>query len=169
MSAGTIRLGVVAAASLLVAACGFHPLYGHSAGSGGTSAIFASIYVDPIPERTGYELRNSLIDQFDAGRNTHKTYRLKITLDEQRKGIALQTDATITRYNYVVAADYVLSDSNGHVVTTGHESTLSSYNVVASPYATLTARQDAQKRAAEDLAQRIRLDLGVFLARRHIQ
>ncbi len=50
-------------------------------------------------------------------------------------------------------------------MTSGHQSTLSAYNVVSSPYATLTAEQDAQKRAAQDLSQRIRLDLGVFFAR----
>jgi hypothetical protein len=30
----------------------------------------------------------------------------------------------------------------------------------------LSAQQDAQKRAAQDLSQRIQLDLGVFFARR---
>ncbi len=36
--------------------------------------------------------------------------------------------------------------------------------VATSPYATLAARQDAERRAAEDIAYRIRLDLGVFFS-----
>jgi LPS-assembly lipoprotein len=63
----------------------------------------------------------------------------------------------------------VLTDAKGAVVTRGQESTLSSYNVVASPYATLIAEQDAQKQAVNDLAQRIRLDLGVFFSRQKAQ
>jgi LPS-assembly lipoprotein len=149
--------------SLTLTACGFHPLYGRG---GASPAIMASIYVDPIPERTGYELRNSLMDLLDSGGAGSKRYRLNVRLADQRKGIALQNDATITRYNYLLDADYELTDSTGKIVTRGHQSTLTAYNVVASPYATLAARQDAQKRAAQDLAQRIQLDLGVFFARR---
>jgi LPS-assembly lipoprotein len=148
--------------SLTLTACGFHPLYGRG---GASPAIMASIYVDPIPERTGYELRNSLMDLLDSGGAGSKRYRLNVRLADQRKGIALQNDATITRYNYLLDADYELTDSTGQIVTRGHQSTLTAYNVVASPYATLAARQDAQKRAAQDLAQRIQLDLGVWFAR----
>ena len=50
--------------AMSLAACGFHPLYGRG---GASPAIMASIYVDPIPDRTGYELRNSLTDLFDSG------------------------------------------------------------------------------------------------------
>ena len=148
--------------TLALAACGFHPLYGRG---GASPAVMASIYVDPIPDRTGYELRNSLIDLFDSGRSGSKQYRLKVTLRDERRGIALQNDATITRYNYLLDADYQLIDSTGAIVTSGHQSTLTAYNVVSSPYATLAAEQDAQKRAADDLSQRIQLDLGVWFAR----
>lgn len=159
------RIRVLVLAALLsfsLSACGFHPLYGKG---GANPQLMASIYVDPIPDRTGYELRNSLMDLFDSGGGGSKRYRLKIRLADERKGIALQNDATITRYNYLLDADYELYDSTGKLVTKGHQSTLTAYNVVASPYATLSAQQDAQKRAAQDLAQRIQLDLGVFFAR----
>lgn len=56
---------------------------------------------------------------------------------------------------------------SGAVVTHGHETTLAAYNIVASPYATLVAAHDAERRGADDLSERIRLDLGVFFARRN--
>ncbi len=149
-----------------LAGCGFHPLYGRD---GALPVTMASIYVEPIAEPTGYELRNSLIDLFDSGGSGPKQYHLKITLSGDTKGIALQNDATITRYNYLLGADYVLTDASGKVVTKGHQSTLSAYNVVSSPYATLSAQHDAQKRAADDLSQRIQIDLGVFFARQKTQ
>mgnify|MGYP003951961785 FL=1 len=123
----------------------------------------SSVFVEPIAERDGYELRTSLIDALRSdGDPAGKLYRLKIVLNETSQGIALQNDASITRYNNRMEARYTLSDVRGNVLTTGIQTELSAYNVVQSPYATLVAEQDASKRAAQDVAERIHLDLGVW-------
>lgn len=123
----------------------------------------ASIFVEPIADRDGYELRNTLIDLLHSdGETSGKAYRLKIVLNESSQGIALQNDATITRYNTTLDARYTLSDARGNMLTTGTQTELSAYNVVNSPYASLVAQQDSTKRAAQDIAQRIQLDLGVW-------
>ena len=143
---------------LPLAACGFRPMYGPS-----LSPQLASIYVEPMAERNGYELRNTLIDLLGSdGRIQGKAYRLKIVMTESSQGIALQNDATITRYNNTLDARYELSDMSGHVLTKGVQSELSAYNVVQSPYATLSAQQDSSKRAAQEMAERIHLDLGAW-------
>jgi LPS-assembly lipoprotein len=165
---GSLRTGITLAVTLFLAACGFHPLYGSTASTPGGAEIFANIYVEPIDANAGFELRNTLIDLLDAsGRRTgQQRYALKVTLLDQLQGAALQNDATITRYNYTLTANYVLTDAtNGNTVTSGQVSSLTAYNVVASPYATLIAQKDAQKRASEELAERIRIDLGVYFAR----
>ena len=53
------RMKKLAAIALcvLLAGCGFHPMYGNS-----LAPQLSSIYVEPIAERDGYELRNTLID-----------------------------------------------------------------------------------------------------------
>lgn len=146
------------AGCVLLAGCGFHPMYGSA-----LAPQLSSIYVEPIPERDGYELRNTLIDLLHTdGMAQGKPYRLKVTLSEAQQGIALQNDATITRYNNTLDARYTLTDARGDVLTTGSQTELAAYNVVQSPYATLTAEQDASKRAAQDMAERIHLDLGVW-------
>jgi LPS-assembly lipoprotein len=148
----------VLAACLLLEACGFHPMYGKS-----LAPQLSSVYVEQIAERDGYELRNSLIDALHSdGDPAGKNYRLKVVLNESSQGIALQNDASITRYNNRLDARYTLSDASGNVLTSGSQTELSAYNVVASPYATLVAEQDASKRAALDVAERIHLDLGVW-------
>jgi LPS-assembly lipoprotein len=159
--------GLTLALTALLAACGFQPLYGGHGANPGASQIFSSIYVDTIESDAGYELRNALIDLLDAtDRPANPRYSLKITLKDQLQGAALQNDATITRYNYTLTADYALLDSaTGKPVTSGEVSSLNAYNVVASPYATLVAQKDAQRRAGDDLAERIRLDLGVYFAK----
>ena len=52
------------------------------------------------------------------------------------------------------------------MLTQGSQTELSAYNVVNSPYATLTAQQDSARRAAQDMAERIHLELGVWF-RKH--
>ena len=146
------------AGCVLLAGCGFHPMYGNS-----LAPQLSSVYVEPIAERDGYELRNNLIDVLQSdGDAAGKAYRLKISLNETSQGIALQNDATITRYDNRLEAHYTLSDARGNVLTTGTQSEMSAYNVVTSPYATLVAEQDASKRAAQEVAERIHLDLGVW-------
>lgn len=138
--------------------CGFQPMYGPS-----LSPQLASIYVEPVGERDGYELRNTLIDLLGSnGQMRGKRYRLTITLTETNQGVALRNDAAITRYNDTIAANFVLTDLNGKTVTEGSQTSLTAYNVTSSPYATLVSQQDADKRAAQDIAQRIRLDLAAF-------
>jgi LPS-assembly lipoprotein len=162
------RVVVISALSLLCG-CGFHPLYGGM--NGDMQETLSSIYVEPVPERLGYELRNSMIDLLDGpGTPSGASYRLKLGLTQTTQGIALQNDATITRYNDTLTVTYELFDSAGHVVTKGAETGLSAYNVLPSSpsanYGTLAAQQDADKRAAQDIAQRIRFDLNVFFVKR---
>jgi len=155
-------LGIVLFLCLTLAACGFRPLYGDAR----LSPQLSSIYVEPITERAGYEMRNSLIDLLGSdGRAGGKAYHLTVTLTDTNQGVALQNDATITRYNDTLTATYVLTDAKGTELTRNTLSGLSSYNVATAPYATLAAQQDSDKRAAQDLAQRISLDLGVYFRR----
>ena len=155
------------ALAFLASGCGFHPLYGNSADTAETADRLALIYVDPIDQqRLGYELRNALIDLFDAsGRSSEGAYRLHVILSERSQGVAVQNDAAITRYNDMLTVKYTLTNAKGAVLTQGTETGLSAYNVVQSPYATLVAQKDADTRSAEDIAYRIRTDLAVYFAR----
>jgi LPS-assembly lipoprotein len=166
-----LRIIPIVAASLFAGACGFHPLYGNAAAGSGLSRAFASVYVEPIRDTgvaaTGFELRNALIDLLDS--NAGAAYRLKVTVGETTQGLALLSNASITRYNDRLTANYQLTDAaTGNVIVRGSETGLSAYNVVASPYASLVAQQDADKRAVQDIAQRIRIDLGVFFEQKKL-
>jgi len=158
-----LGLGAVVCASLAVAGCGFHPMYG----GGKLGPELASIYVEPMPERDGYELRNQLIDLLGSdGHEAGKSYFLKLTLTQASNGVALENNATITRYNDTLTAAYVLTDAEGKQVTSGSQTSLASYNVSNEPYSTLSVQQDSDRRAAQDLADRIRVDLGAFFSGR---
>lgn len=160
------RAALVLALASLAGGCGFHPLYGDNGATAETAGKLAVIYVDPIPDnKLGYELRNELIDLFDASGDPSKNvYRLRVTINTKSEGVAIQNDAAITRYNDTLTVTYSLTDANHQVITHGTETGLSAYNVVTSPYATLTAQQSADKNAAVDIAYRIRIDLAVYFA-----
>jgi LPS-assembly lipoprotein len=146
------------ALTLVLMGCGFRPLYGP-----GLQPQLAGIYVEPMSDRDGYELRNTLIDLLGSnGVETGKRYRLKVNLTQTSRGVALRNDASITRYNDTLDASYVLTDMAGDTVITGSQTSLSAYNVAASPYATLAAQRDSSKRAAQDIAQRIQIDLAAW-------
>ena len=161
-------------AALLVSGCGFHPLYAVPGETHGEMrADLGAIYVEPLPDKLGYELRNRLIDVLDAkAEMAGARYRLHVSMNEKNEAIGVQSQqvgnisqTAITRYNDTLTVQYELVDlATGKAVTHGTESGLSAYNVLASPYATLIAQQDADKRAADDIAERIRLALAVYFA-----
>jgi LPS-assembly lipoprotein len=168
MSTWILCLAFAALMAGTLSACGFHPLYAnYSPGSGGAQ-ILDSVYVDPIEgEIAGYELRNSLIDGLHSPQHpADAAYRLKIEIKQTIQAISVENNASITRYNYVLQGKYELTDTKGKVVKQGIENTLDAYDVVTSPYATLAAEHDAQRRGARDLAYRIQVELAVFLAHR---
>jgi LPS-assembly lipoprotein len=158
-----LRVLFIVVVAGLCAACGFRPLYGSG---GANSRVLASIFVEPAADTGAYELRNTLIDLLDSdGTSGGKAYRLALTYNRTSQGIALQNDATITRYNDTLTVNYILRDAAGKELTRGTETNLSPYTVVQSPYATLVAQREADKRSAQEIAERIRINLSIYFAR----
>jgi len=55
-----------------------------------------------------------LIDLLGSnGEMGDKPYRLAVTLAETTQGVALENDATITRYNDTLTVNYTLTDAKG--------------------------------------------------------
>jgi len=165
-----MRLAIpfVLASALVMTGCGFHPLFARNGANGGGQQAFSSIYVDAVGGgRAGYELRDSLIDLLrGTSRPDQARYRLKIAMKQSVEGTAVQTNGYITRYSYTMTVDYQLSNAHtGAELTMGTETSVSGYDVLASPYSTLVAQQDTQKFGAREIADRIRIDLGVYFAK----
>ena len=156
-------LGAILATSL--AGCGFQPLYGNGGGMAGVT--LQNVYVEPISDRVGYELRNNLLDLFNAtGQADNAQFRLKLSLSETEEAVVLQTNTAITRYNYTLTAHYeLIPRASTQAVKMGDVISLTAYNVAAAPflYSTVTAQRDAKNRAANDIAERIRTQIAVYL------
>ena len=153
--------------SFALSACGFHPLYGDTTIDSKVAPTLAAVYVEPVPDRVGYDLRNQLLDLFNAtGQADGAVYRLQVRVNETEDAVVLQTNTAITRYNYTLTAHYdLIPRESTSPVKSGDVTALSAYNVAAAPflYSTVQAERDAKSRAANDIVERIRTELAVYL------
>ncbi len=163
----TFASAVVPALALLLAlaACGFEPLYGNREQPG--DAVFNDFHqtkVATIPERSGQMLRNALLDRMNyRGEPAQPAYELKIDLDETRRDVLVRSDEVATAADLTLAARYrLVSTADGRTLNEGTARSIVRYNVLASPYATLSSAEDARRRATVQLAEDIRARLGVY-------
>lgn len=162
-----LRIVALVGCLLLVAGCGFTPVYGNRAAAGSVPAQFDRIEVMPIGGRVGLQLRNDMIDRFSArGRQTDKLYRLDIVLNARKEGLAIQQDESVTRINYRLFGHFrLIRLSDQQVLFEDNARTYVAYNVVQSDFATLSAERDAEERAAHDLGAEIATRLSLYFKR----
>lgn len=153
--------------SLALAACGFHPLYGDHA-SGATDADFASVYIAPMSDRSGQQLRNFLLERVEAGgQPSRPLYVMNIGLALQSSGLAISRDNTTSRASITGTAKYTIVDSaTGQVLARGTSRATDSYDVLLSDFATLSARDDANTRVLREISDDLKTRLAVFLQSR---
>ncbi|MCF8504713.1 MAG: hypothetical protein K9G59_07345 [Caulobacter sp.] len=148
--------------SPLLAGCGFTPLYATPGVSPGLSAV-ESI----APEgRTGFLLRQALDDVLARNEALPPAYRLTMDLRETRTPRGRRADATASRYELVLRANWKLTRvATGTVALEGSTSTEVTFDRADQPYSAIVANQDAQSRAASELARKIQLQLADWMAR----
>jgi LPS-assembly lipoprotein len=141
--------------AFLLAACGLQPMY--AGGSSGTAARgLAGIEVAAIEGRSGWLVRNALVDRFAAAPAGAPRYRLVVRLDERLEGLGVLADDTVARERLTLRARYQLIDAASEaIVLDATDGTDAGIDVVSSEYAVIAAEQSAQERLANDLADRI--------------
>lgn len=153
----------------LLAACGFTPLYGKHAGTGyGNEELLEYVYIDNIPNREGQYLRNALIDRFYRhGRPDNPQYTLKIVnLDIRRSDLDLTQSSASTREQVRLKAHMTLTDrQTGETLLTRRLSSIASYNVLESEFATRVSRTEAKENALLGLASQIEAQLALYFQR----
>ena len=149
------------ATGLGLAGCGFTPLYG----SPGVTRQLAAVEVATPPGRTGQLIREHLDDALARRGGTAPQYRMNLALSETRYPRGVRVDNVATRYEYVLTASYtLLSASSGAAVKQGVAQAQVTYDSADQPYASITAQQDAQDRAAAECARKIQMELAAWLA-----
>lgn len=159
-------LSLIAVAPL--AACGFEPLYGRI-NDRSLSDELAQVKIDLISNRSGQQLRNHLLDGFSPrGQPEKPLHTLSVLLFEPRpQDIGIARDDTVVRYAYTVSATFRLADPTGRVVLQGSSSSVSSYEVTNSEFATLMGRNNARDRGLEEIANDLKAQIAAYLRSRN--
>lgn len=160
MQARLFALALLLATPAL-AACGFTPLYAVPGVRPGLSSIETV-----APEgRTGFLLRQALDDAFARDAARPPVWRLTIDLKESRTPRGRRVDATASRYELELVAEWKLINiATGAVVRDGMTRTEVTFDRADQPYAAIVANQDGQARAAAELARKIQLQLADWMA-----
>lgn len=158
------RAALLLALAALTSGCGLRPLYG-----GGTNSAAASLLrevsVQPIAGRTGWLVRNALVDRLGTNDDSPR-YRLEVELDDDLTGFGVRGDTSVTRERRTLRARYRLVDSsNGQVLLDASAGSDAGIDVVGSEYATVAAEQTAVERLAQVVADQIVARLGLYAVR----
>ena len=158
-----LKHGYVAAlaATFLVAACGFTPVYA----PGGTGAALYGAVTVQAPETLGakddsdaYFLVQNLEERL--GRTATGAYTLDLNLRTRSEGQAITADNEITRYSVVGYVDYILTrQADGMIVASGNVQNFTGYSATGSTVETLAGERDAQRRLMTILADQITIEL----------
>lgn len=141
--------------ALLLSACGLQPMYA-GGGSGAVAQGLASVEIPAIEGRSGWLVRNALIDRFNAAGSAPQRYRLVVRLDEKLEGLGVLADDTVSRERLTLRARYQLVDTaTDTILLDATDGTDAGIDVVSSEYAVIAAEQTAEERLAKDLADRI--------------
>jgi LPS-assembly lipoprotein len=153
-------------AAALLGACGFRPLLRQADGDNIQNEL-AAIRVTGLGGRLGQHLAVALDENLNpTSRQVPNRYDLAVQLTNTNNALAIQLDNTITRYNLTLTAVFDLKDrSDDSLVYGSRVQRVASYNLRRAPFATLTAQKDAERRAAEEIADDIRTLLALHFQR----
>ncbi len=152
---------LIIATALLLAACGFQPMY---APAGGGQAI-GPVQVTQIDGKAGHVLKRELDRILAVEDGGAPPMILEITLAEQVTALGIRVDESATRAELRLVANYVLTPppSQGQAMR-GSVFTVVNYDIPTAAFGEIAAQDDARERAAETMAQRFRAELALRVA-----
>lgn len=158
------------AVTLVLAACGFSPLYGSGAGRSGMAAVAGMdrVEIASIPDQSGMYLRNILIDQFYRdGYPASPAYILSVSkILEYRDDLDVTIDSEATRKRLKLTTTMVLIDKAANVELFKRDLiAIGTYNVLGSQFTTRVSEADAREAALGDLARQIEAQVALYFKR----
>ncbi|MCF6196329.1 MAG: LPS assembly lipoprotein LptE [Emcibacter sp.] len=165
-----MRLILVLITTVMLASCGFKPMYGQfSDGKGDLRDVMANIRVSDIteqgrPSRIGQVIRNSLLDQLTPfGETKQAEYILKVTFLIEEHGYGIRQNDSVTLQNLKLVASFQLEDVNSSkVILDSAARALVTYDLAQSDYSNMIARNAALKRLSQDVANQMATRIGAY-------
>ncbi|API60093.1 hypothetical protein BSL82_12905 [Tardibacter chloracetimidivorans] len=159
------RAVLALAALCALSGCQLSPIYA-GGGSGAVAAALRNVDVAPIENRSGWLVRQALIDRLGTPEGT-ASYRIEVELDDQIEGFGIRLDDAITRERRTLRARYrLVSADNGQVLLDAAAASDAGIDVTTSEYATIAAEQTALERLSEDIADQISTRVALYIRNR---
>lgn len=158
-----LKIFAACAFTVFAAGCGFRPIY---ATPEGEAPAIRQVRLERVaaPESVAPVLTDALNARLTPGEGAAPRYALFVEAGERAERLAVQLDATVTRYNYRLTGRYTVVDQETGDRFDGGARAVTSYNIVSSQYSTLFAERNAVEKAARQLAEEIERDLLLRLA-----
>lgn len=146
----------------LLAGCGFSPMY--APGPNGQGPIGPVEIVGEMPGKAGHTLRQELSRLLSTETGSGPAQQLDIRLREEVVPLGLRLDESASRAELRLTAIYTLTQPGGEEMR-GQVLSVVNYDIPLAAFGQIAAQDDARERAAETLAQRMRAELALRLAR----
>ena len=163
-----LRMTIAAVGLTALAGCGFSPLYGERSVSAapGVNAALNQIVIRPLPDRQGQKLRQVLREQLQPrGVAREPAYDLEVQLTSRVEEIGVRLDATSSRANYILTANFYLNEGARRLIGDRVQAIVS-YNILDEQYATVASQADAENRAIRRVGEEIKTRLAVYFRQR---
>lgn len=157
---------------LVLAGCGFQPLYGSNSDRDiEVSTYLSSIRFSQRSGALGQRLQNALEDSFnpDASSSLYgKSFRMEFSLESRRDAVVIEQDGAIARFNILLSSPYrLIDDETGEVLDKGTIRRTASFYNAPEKFAAYTAEKDAVERALKELAEDYRLRIAAYFAQHY--
>ena len=151
-------------AAVTLSGCGFKPIYATTDEGGAALVHRIAIASVAAPEAVAPVVSDALESRMKLEEGASPKYELFVSVRESAQQLAVQIDASVTRYNYRLNARYSVVDLESGKRTNGRALAVTSFNIVNSQYSTLFAERSAVEKAASQLAAEIERDLLIRFA-----
>lgn len=165
---------LAASLTVVVAGCGFQPVYMPTASGkpGVAQRELASVYVPVIPERPGQLLRQALQKRFGDDSGAASAYDLRVAFSISGEGIAIQTNTIASRIRFIGDASWTLvpRDAAQNPIASGSARAMDGINIFDEQYFAADLQTEAvQGRIAENIAQQIATQLAIWFRKQATQ
>ena len=162
-----LRLWAAFSFCLLLAACGFEPMYGARDGSSANQEL-ASVAVAEQKTRLGQLIRNEVLSTIaPVGQQAAQRYVLEILPRPQDEVVIQGFDTDVLRRSIRIEAAFRLIEAGtGTELYTARTFAQAAYDRTGTPFSNLQARTSAEERAAKEIGADIATRLAAFFASR---
>lgn len=164
-----LAAALFAVATAALAGCTVQPVYApqYALGTTGKSASLTKVAIDPVDDRVAQVVRNKLMFGLNGGPAVaNPVYHMRLVTSETEVPLGVSNIEAAPTYSITVAVTYELTKlGSDRILLRSTSRGSASYDRVNSAFANTRAKIDAENRAAEVVADDIRLRVAAAAAK----